>query len=70
MTSLLRPGGGSVARWISSASRVTVVGHSGGCTVATALAEQRPGVVAALALIDMGPPRTPRSLKAGSAVSC
>ena len=36
-------------------SRVTVIGHSGGCTVATALAEQRPGAVAALALIDMGP---------------
>ena len=36
-------------------SRVTVIGHSGGCTVATALAEQRPGTVAALALIDMGP---------------
>jgi pimeloyl-ACP methyl ester carboxylesterase len=36
-------------------NRVTVIGHSGGCTVATALAEQRPGAVAALALIDMGP---------------
>ncbi|GLY77100.1 alpha/beta fold hydrolase [Actinoallomurus iriomotensis] len=35
--------------------RVTVVGHSSGCTVAAALAEQRPDAVAALALIDMGP---------------
>ncbi len=34
---------------------VTVIGHSSGCTVATALAEQRPGAVAALALIDFGP---------------
>jgi pimeloyl-ACP methyl ester carboxylesterase len=37
------------------AGRVTVVGHSTGGTVATALAEQRPGLVAALALIDIGP---------------
>jgi pimeloyl-ACP methyl ester carboxylesterase len=36
-------------------SRVTVIGHSSGCTVATALAEQRPDAVAGLALIDMGP---------------
>jgi pimeloyl-ACP methyl ester carboxylesterase len=36
-------------------SRVTVVGHSSGCTVATALAEQRPGAVAGLVLIDFGP---------------
>ena len=36
-------------------NRVTVIGHSSGCTVATSLAEQRPGAVAALALIDMGP---------------
>jgi pimeloyl-ACP methyl ester carboxylesterase len=36
-------------------SQVTVVGHSSGCTVATALAEQRPGAVAGLALIDFGP---------------
>ena len=36
-------------------SQVTVVGHSSGCTVATALAEQRPGTVAGLALIDYGP---------------
>jgi pimeloyl-ACP methyl ester carboxylesterase len=36
-------------------SRVTVIGHSSGCTVAVALAEQRPDVVAGLALIDMGP---------------
>ena len=35
--------------------RVTVIGHSTGSNVATALAEQRPGLVAALALIDMGP---------------
>ena len=35
--------------------RVTVIGHSMGCMVATALAEQRPDKVAALALIDMGP---------------
>ncbi len=38
-----------------SAGRVTVIGHSTGATVATALAEQRPDAVAALALIDMGP---------------
>jgi pimeloyl-ACP methyl ester carboxylesterase len=37
------------------ASRVTVAGHSMGCMVATALAEQRPATVAALALIGMGP---------------
>jgi pimeloyl-ACP methyl ester carboxylesterase len=37
------------------AGRVTVIGHSMGCMVATALAEQRPDTVAALALIDMGP---------------
>src|SRR5437763_4657328 len=37
------------------AGRVTAIGHSMGCMVATALAEQRPGKVAALALIDMGP---------------
>jgi pimeloyl-ACP methyl ester carboxylesterase len=36
-------------------SRVTVVGHSSGCTVATALAEQRPAAVAGLALLDFGP---------------
>ncbi|MGH3303720.1 MAG: alpha/beta fold hydrolase [Streptosporangiaceae bacterium] len=36
-------------------NRVTVIGHSSGCTVATSLAEQRPDAVAALALIDMGP---------------
>ncbi|MHB9759167.1 alpha/beta fold hydrolase [Streptomyces sp. BYX5S] len=35
--------------------RVTVVGHSSGCMVATALAERRPGTVAAVALIAMGP---------------
>ena len=37
------------------AGRVTVIGHSTGGTVATALAEQRPGKVTALALIDIGP---------------
>src|SRR5215467_3813958 len=37
------------------ADRVTVIGHSMGCMVATALTEQRPDKVAALALIDMGP---------------
>ena len=36
-------------------SRVIVVGHSSGCTVDTALAEQRPGALACLALIDFGP---------------
>ena len=35
--------------------RATVVGHSMGCLVATALAEQRPGEIAGVALIDMGP---------------
>jgi pimeloyl-ACP methyl ester carboxylesterase len=33
----------------------TLVGHSTGGSVATALAEQRPGLVTALALIDTGP---------------
>jgi len=37
------------------AGRVTVIGHSTGGSVATALAEQRPGAVAALTLIDTGP---------------
>jgi len=37
------------------AGRVTVIGHSTGATVAIALAERRPGLVTALALIDMGP---------------
>jgi pimeloyl-ACP methyl ester carboxylesterase len=36
-------------------SRVTVIGHSSGCVVATALAEHRPDAVVALALIGMGP---------------
>jgi pimeloyl-ACP methyl ester carboxylesterase len=36
-------------------SRAVVTGHSTGGSVATALAEQRPGLVAALALIDTGP---------------
>jgi len=35
--------------------RVTAIGHSSGGMVATALAEQRPGTVAALALINTGP---------------
>jgi pimeloyl-ACP methyl ester carboxylesterase len=35
--------------------RVTVIGHSSGCMVATSLAEQTPEAVVALALIDMGP---------------
>ncbi|MFZ3568501.1 alpha/beta fold hydrolase [Streptomyces sp. BH034] len=37
------------------AERVTVVGHSSGCMVATALAEARTGAVAAVVLIGMGP---------------
>jgi pimeloyl-ACP methyl ester carboxylesterase len=37
------------------AGRVTAIGHSTGGCVATALAEQRPGLVSALALIDIGP---------------
>ena len=37
------------------ASRVTVIGHSSGGMVATALAEQRPGQVAAIVLINTGP---------------
>jgi pimeloyl-ACP methyl ester carboxylesterase len=37
------------------AGRVTAIGHSMGCMVVTALAEQRPDKVAALAFIDMGP---------------
>ncbi|GIH21542.1 alpha/beta fold hydrolase [Rugosimonospora africana] len=36
-------------------SRVTAIGHSSGCMVATSLVEQRPDVVAAAALLDMGP---------------
>jgi pimeloyl-ACP methyl ester carboxylesterase len=35
--------------------RATVVGHSSGGMVAASLAEQRPGLVAALALINTGP---------------
>ena len=37
------------------AGRVTVIGHSTGGYVATALAGQRPGLVSALALIDTAP---------------
>lgn len=36
-------------------NQVTAIGHSSGGMVATALAEQRPGKVAALALINTGP---------------
>jgi len=36
-------------------NRVTAIGHSSGGMVATALAEQRPGTVTALALINTGP---------------
>jgi pimeloyl-ACP methyl ester carboxylesterase len=36
-------------------TQVTVIGHSTGGYVATALAEQRPGLVSALALIDTSP---------------
>jgi pimeloyl-ACP methyl ester carboxylesterase len=36
-------------------NRATVIGHSSGGSVATALAEQQPGKVAALALINTGP---------------
>ena len=37
------------------AGQVTAIGHSTGGCVATALAEQRPGLVSALVLIDIGP---------------
>lgn len=37
------------------ASRITVIGHSGGCAVATALVEQRSDAVVAVAIIDFGP---------------
>jgi pimeloyl-ACP methyl ester carboxylesterase len=36
-------------------TRVTAIGHSSGCMLATSLAEQQPDRVQALALIDMGP---------------
>jgi pimeloyl-ACP methyl ester carboxylesterase len=36
-------------------NQVMVIGHSSGGMLATALAEQRPGLVTALALIDTGP---------------
>jgi pimeloyl-ACP methyl ester carboxylesterase len=48
--------------------RVTAVGHSSGCMVATSLAEQRPDAVDALVLIDMGPDlaaKYPENLVAG-----
>lgn len=51
----------TVARRVAAAldglgvSRVTVIGHSSGCTVATALAEERPDAVVGLVLINMGP---------------
>jgi pimeloyl-ACP methyl ester carboxylesterase len=41
------------------AGRVMVIGHSSGGYVATAVAEQRPGTVAALALIDKRIPAEP-----------
>jgi len=54
-TSPLTPTG-SAPRWTGSArAGLVVIGHSMGCMVATALAEQRPDKVAGLALIDMGP---------------
>jgi pimeloyl-ACP methyl ester carboxylesterase len=49
------------ARWVREAldrlgvKRAIVAGHSTGGWVATALSEQRPGLVTALALIDTGP---------------
>jgi pimeloyl-ACP methyl ester carboxylesterase len=46
-------------------NRVTVIGHSSGCAVATALAEQRPDEVVGLTLIDFGPSlesKTPEKL--------
>ena len=52
------------------AGQVTAIGHSTGGYVATALAEQRPGQVAALALINTGPDPTPTSTRACSAGSC
>lgn len=36
-------------------TRVTAIGHSSGCMVATAVVEQRRDLVVAVALIDMGP---------------
>jgi pimeloyl-ACP methyl ester carboxylesterase len=57
-------GGYSISNWACRLAttldrlgvrRVTAVGHSSGCMLATSLAEQRPDAVAALALIDMGP---------------
>jgi pimeloyl-ACP methyl ester carboxylesterase len=63
--SLLRPAGVGAVLDRLGVSTVTVVGHSSGCAVATALAEQRPDVVADLALIDFGPSlaaKTPEKL--------
>ena len=54
MTSLPRPAGPALY-WTGSARQVTVIGHSTGGYVATALAGQRPGLVSALALIDTAP---------------
>lgn len=45
---------GAALDWLG-VNRVTAIGHSSGGSVAAALAEQRPGNVAALALIDTGP---------------
>lgn len=47
-----------------------VVGHSTGGWVATALAEQRPELVTALALIDTGPASTPSSRTVSPGNSC
>jgi pimeloyl-ACP methyl ester carboxylesterase len=52
------------------AGQVTAIGHSTGGCVATALAEQRPGQVAALALITPARTQTPASTRACSAGSC
>jgi pimeloyl-ACP methyl ester carboxylesterase len=46
--------------------RLTVVGHSSGCTVATALAERRPGAVGAWRSSTSGPAWRPRSPNARS----
>lgn len=54
----------TLARWVAETlevlgvSRVASIGHSSGCTVATALAEQRPDMVTGIALINLGPDPT------------
>lgn len=50
---LARPVGAALDR--IGVAPVTVVGHSSGGVIATALAEQRPDLVAALAMLDTGP---------------